>query len=191
MKNALVTSLHSWAERSLAVGGEHCVDLRPRFRIPGAGSVDLLTIRHVRDHFVVGLWSIQAGRLREPAMDAMTRRLHAFEAWYCELVEHAETQGFRSSHRIHVCGNLVAPSVEPSPLVDLLSNWGGALCFWTWKRSASGGLELSPFYGKPPALASGRAQLKGLLHHLPWRDMSETGEPEVPALRGARRPSAG
>src|SRR5262245_44498525 len=117
---ALVPALHTWAARALAVGGEHCVDLRPRFRVPGAGAADLLTLRHVRDQFVVGLWSIHDGPLQDGAIDAMTRRIHAFEAWYCELMEHAETQGFRSAHRISVCGNLVARSVPRSRLVDLL-----------------------------------------------------------------------
>jgi len=186
-KTALVSALGTWAGRALAVGGEHCVDVRPRFPIPGAGLVDLLTVRHVRDHFVVGLWSIQEGPLEERALDAMTRRIHAFEAWYCELMEHAETQGFRSAHRVSVCGNLVTRSVPHSRLVDLLSNWGGALCFWTWKPAAPAGLELSPFYGKAPALAAGRSQLKSLLNHLSWADVAEEGEAPAPAVRGAKR----
>ena len=54
-KNALVKSLSGWAGKALAIGGEHCFELRPRFRIPGAGIVDLLSLRHTRDLFVVGL----------------------------------------------------------------------------------------------------------------------------------------
>lgn len=186
-KNALVPALQNWAARALVVGGEHCVDLRPRFRIPGAGLVDLLTVRHVKNHFVVGLWTVQDRPLKEADIDGMTRRLHAFEAWYCELMEHAETQGFRSSHRISVCGNLVGRSVPPSRLVDLLSNWGGALCFWTWRPSESGGLELTPFYGKAPALAAGRSQLKSLLNHLPWADLADEEEAPAPVARGSKR----
>jgi hypothetical protein len=186
-KNALVSELCDWAGLALAVGGEHCVDLRPRFRIPGAGLVDLLTVRHVREHFVVGLWSIQDRPLRENDVDAMTRRLHAFEAWYCELMEHAETQGFRSSHRISVCGNLVYRSVPQSRLLDLLSNWGGALCFWTWRRSNAAGLEVSPFTGKAPALAAGRSQLKSLLNHLPWTDLADEEEAPAPVVRSSKR----
>jgi hypothetical protein len=186
-KIALVSALHRWAARALAVGGEHCVELRPRFRIPGAGPVDLLSVRHVQDHFVVGLWSIQEGPLDEREIDAMARRLHAFEAWYCELMEHAETQGFRSAHRLSVCGNLVGRSVSRSRLVDLLSNCGGALCFWTWRPSTSGGLEISPFYGKAPALAAGRSQLKNLLHHLTWADMEDVQEAPAHAVRDPKR----
>ncbi len=185
-KNALVAALHGWAGRALAVGGEHCVDLRRHFRIPGAGHADLLTVRHVRNQFVVGLWSIQDGPLSDRAVDGMTRRLHAFEAWYCELMEHAETQGFRSSHRISVCGNLVGRAIPRSRLVDLLSNWGDALCFWTWRPSEAGGIDLVPYYGKAPALSAGRSQLKSLLSHLPWTDLAEIEEPEPQALPGAK-----
>src|SRR5690349_13067280 len=102
LKNALAKSFSTWAARSLAVGGEHCLELRPRFRIPGAGPVDLLSIRHVRNRFYVGLWEVRAGRLGERDVDAMSRRIHAFQAWYSELVEHVETQGFRASHRVSV-----------------------------------------------------------------------------------------
>lgn len=188
MKNALVASLHTWAKRSLAVGGEHCIDLRPQFRIPGAGPVDLLSVRHTRDHFVVGLWAIQSGPLRIRAVDEMTRRLHAFEAWYGELMEHAETQGFRSAHRISVCGHLVAPAIQHSRLVDLLSHWSGSLCFWTWDRSRARGFEVSPYYGRTPALAEGRTQLKSLLPHLPWTDLAQVEESEPSKLGAARRP---
>ena len=104
LKNALAKSLSTWASRSLAVGGEHCLELRPRFRIPGAGPVDLISIRHVRNHFFVGLWDIQPGFLDERAIDAMSRRIYAFWAWYSELLEHVETQGFRSTHRVSVIG---------------------------------------------------------------------------------------
>jgi hypothetical protein len=178
MRNALVRSLSRWADRSLAVGGEHCLELRPRFRIPGAGSVDLLSVRHVRDQFVVGLWAIQAVPLGERAVDGMTRRIHAFEALYGELLEHAETLGFRPAHRVCVCGHLVGPSVRRNGLIDLLSNWGGSICFWTWKKSAAGTFELAPYYGKAPALEAGRRQLKGLLSHLPWKDVSDAEEAE-------------
>jgi hypothetical protein len=136
---------------------------------------------------VVGLWSVHDGALEDRAVDAMTRRLHAFEAWYCELMEHAETQGFRSSHRVSVCGNLVGRSVRPSRLVDLLSNWGGALCFWTWRPSAAEGVEFRPFYGKAPALAAGRSRLKSLLNHLTWADLADAEEEAAHAVRGSKR----
>jgi hypothetical protein len=184
-KNVLVKSLARWAGKALAVGGEHCFELRSRFRIPGAGVVDLLSLRHTRDHFIVGLWGIQAGAIEEASIDAMTRRIHAFQAWYSELQEHAELQGFSSAHRISVCGNLVGSAVRRSPLVDLLSNWGSGLHFWTWKATARGALEVSPCYGRPPALAPARAQLKGLLHHLPWQDTGELEGERIDALRGA------
>jgi hypothetical protein len=178
LKNALAKSLSIWAARSLAVGGEHCLELRPRFRIPGAGPVDLLSIRHVRNHFYVGLWDVRPGRLGERDVDAMSRRIHAFQAWYWEFVEHVETQGFRSTHRVSVCGNLVGRSVASCPMIDLVSHWSGAFCFWIWKKSSPSSIELSPFIGKAPALAPKRAQLKGLLHHLPWQDMAAGEEAE-------------
>jgi hypothetical protein len=99
-KTALVKSLCAWAGAALRHGGEHCVEIRPRFRIPGAGTVDLLTLRHTRtasagrtDHFVVGLWSVDSAAVKDAALDALSRRMHAFEAWYSELLEHAETRG--------------------------------------------------------------------------------------------------
>jgi hypothetical protein len=172
MKVALRKSLHTWAETALRDGRETSFALRTRFRIPGAGPVDLLTVRQSADRFAVGLWSIDPGALGDAAVDAMMRRLHAFEAWYSELREHAETQGFRPAHRIRVCGNLVGRSIRTSPLVNLLSNWGCAICFWTWKRAGSG-IDVEPYYGKGPALSSPRAQLKGLLHRLRWEDSVE------------------
>jgi hypothetical protein len=90
-----------------------------------------------------------------------------------------ETQGFRSSHRVSVCGNLVGLSVGRSPLINLISHWSGALCFWTWKQTSASEIELIPFTGKAPALGAKRAQLKGLLHHLPWQDMAAGEEAEA------------
>ena len=185
-KNALAKSLSTWAARSLAVGGEHCLELRPHFRIPGTGPVDLLSIRHVRHQFFVGLWTIRPGRLDERDLDAMSRRIHAFRAWYSELLEHVETQGFRSNHQVSVCGNLVGRSVAPSPLVELVSNWSGTMCFWTWKRGPESSLEVTPFTGRAPALGARRASLKRLLHHLPWRDMAAGEETETDPVRSAK-----
>lgn len=172
-KTALASALARWARSSLALGGEHCLEQRSRFRIPGAGLVDLLTVRHLRpSEFKVGLWSIDPGAVDDRAVDAMSRRLHAFEGWYSELREHAETQGFGPAHRITVCGNVVGRSVGRSPLIDLLSAWGCAVSFWTWKRSGAG-IDVMPYLGRGRALASARTQLKALLPHLPWRDTAD------------------
>jgi hypothetical protein len=188
-KSALVKSLSAWAGAALRFGGEHCVETRPRFRIPGAGEVDLLTLRHSRpaagqaDHFVVSLWSLESAAVEDAALDALTRRMQAFQAWYSELLEHAETQGFSSGHRLSVCGNVVGRSIRRSPLVDLLSNWGCGIYFWTWKP-APGGIGLTPYYGKGSGLSSARGRLKGLLHHLPWQDSGEREEEaELKSLR--------
>jgi hypothetical protein len=186
LKNALSKSLSAWASRALAVGGEHCLELRPGFRIPGAGPVDLLSIRHIRNHFSVGLWTIRPGRLDERDLDAMSRRILAFQAWYSELLEHVETQGFRSTHRVSVCGNMVGRSVAPGPLVDLLSTWSGAMCFWTWKRGSASTLEVTPFIGRAPALGARRVSLKRLLHHLPWQDLAAGEESETDPVRSAK-----
>lgn len=189
-KPALVKALSRWIESTLGSGAEHCFDLRPRFRIPGAGPVDLLTVRHTlpalpgQPHaFSVGLWTIREADVDERAADAMTRRVLAFEAWYSEFLEHAEIQGFSPSHRISVCGNLVGRAIRRSPLIDLLSNWGSALYFWTWRRKAAA-LDVSPYYGKGPALAAPRAHLKALLPHLPWQD---TADRDLEASRAAHR----
>ena len=178
-KSVLVKALSRWAGTSLALGGEHCLDHRSRFRIPGAGLVDLLTVRHLRpstpgpsDLFKVGLWSIDAGEVDDRAIDAMSRRLHAFEGWYSELLEHAETQGFSPAHRITVCGNVVGRSIRRSPLVDLLSTWDCSLSFWTWKRTGSA-IDVMPYLGKDRTLTSARTQLKALLSHLAWEDTAE------------------
>lgn len=172
-KSVLAKALSRWAGTSLALGGEHCLQHRSRLRIPGAGLVDLLTVRHLQpSEFKVSLWAIDPGEVDDRAVDAMSRKLHAFEAWYAELLEHAETQGFSPIHRITVCGNLVGRSVRRSPLVGLLSAWGCSLSFWTWKRTGSA-IDVLPYLGKGPALSSARSQLKTLLPHLPWRDTAE------------------
>jgi len=77
--------------------------------------------------------------------------------------------------------------VRRSPLTDLLSHWGSAFFFWTWKRQASG-MDLQPAYGPAPALASARGHLKAVLDHLPWLD---TADPEEPAINGIRPKAAG
>lgn len=172
-KTALTKGLARWAGTSLALGGEHCLQQRSRFRIPGAGSVDLLTVRHLPpSEFRVNLWSIAPGGVDDRAVDEMGRRIHAFEAWYAELLEHAETQGFSPVHRITVCGNLVGRSVRRSPLVEMLSAWGCSMSFWIWTGTASA-LDVMPYLGKGPALGSARTQLKALLPHLPWHDTAE------------------
>jgi len=181
--NTLAKSLAGWVGSTLnapgSPGREHCFQIRPQFRIPGAGRVDLLTVRHEiggPDRFRVDLWCIVARGLLEKDVDAMMRRLHAFEAWYAELIEHAEMQGFSPVHRISVRGNLVGSAVRRSPLVDLLSHWGSSLFFWTWKR-ADAGIEVEPAYDRAPALRAARLQLRGLLDHLPWEDCADREEP--------------
>jgi hypothetical protein len=187
-RNALAKPLAGWIDATFNAPGpepkDHCFQIRPRFRIPGAGMVDLLTVRHTRcgseaksDHFKIGLWSIEAGPIQESDVDGMLRRIHAFQAWYTELLEQAETRGFGPAHRVSVCGNLVGGSIRRSPLVDLLSNWGGSLFFWTWTPSGTR-IDVAPSYGKAPSLNSPRAQLKGLLDHLPWEDTGEREESE-------------
>ena len=180
--STLARSLAGWVGSTLNVPGspgrEHCFQIRPLFRIPGAGRVDLLTVRHETggpDRFRVDLWNIVPRALADKDVDGMMRRLHAFEAWYAELIEHAETQGFSPGHRISVRGNLVGSSIHRSPLVDLLSHWGSSMFFWTWKRAGSG-LEVLPAYDRAPALKAARTQLKALLDHLPWEDSAEREE---------------
>ena len=188
----LANALANWVGSTLKAPGtpgrDHCFELRPRFRIPGAGSVDLLTVRHDMgsgDRFRVDLWGILPGSVREKHVDAMTRRLHAFQAWYAELIEHAETQGFTPGHRLSVRGNLVGKSVRHSPLINLLSHWGSSMFFWTWTSSAAG-LEVLPAYDRAPALKAARTQLKALLDHLAWEDSSEREEPAAKPTKATR-----
>src|SRR5579872_5334441 len=117
--NILAKSLAAWVGSTLnapgSPGREHCFQMRPQFRIPGAGRVDLLTVLHETgglDRFRVDLWRIVPRALLEKDVDGMMRRLHAFEAWYAELIEHAETQGFSPGHRISVRGHLVGRAVR-------------------------------------------------------------------------------
>lgn len=160
-------------------GREHCFEMQSGYRIPGAGRVDLLTLRHDRgspDRFRIDLWTILPRAVGQRDADAMLRRIHAFEAWYSELTEHAERQGFSPNHRLSVCGNLVGPAIRRSPLISLLSHWGSAFFFWSWKRRDAG-IEVQPAYGPSPALAVHRPQLKTLLDHLPWKDTAAEEEP--------------
>lgn len=190
--STLVGKLAAWVGATLndpqTSGHEHCFQVRPQFRIPGAGRVDLLTVRHDTgrsDRFRVDLWVIQPRTVEAEDIDGMLRRIHAFEAWYTELMEHAETQGFSPRHRISVCGNLVGRSIRRSPLVDLLSHWGTALFFWTWKRAGLG-IDVAPAYDRPPALKAARTQLKGLLDHLPWEDCADRDEPVAKPTKTSR-----
>jgi len=176
---ALAQALAGWVGSTLnapgSSGREHCFQIRPQIRIPGAGRVDLLSIRHETgsfDHFRVDLWTIHPRTVGEREVDAMMRCLQAFQAWYAELIEHAETQGFRPGHQVSVRGNLVGKSVCRSGFVDLLSHWGSSIFFWTWTRAATG-LDLLPAYDRAPSLKSARTQLKSLLDHLPWEDCGE------------------
>jgi len=179
---ALAKALGDWIESTLNEPGnpgrEHCFELTPRFRIPGAGRVDLLTLRHDRgspDRFRVDLWNIHPRTIEQRDVDGMMRRIHAFEAWYSELTEHAARQGFAPNHRLSVCGNLVAPSIRRSPLISVLSHWGSAFFFWSWTRRGAG-IDVQPAYGPSPALGALRGQLKGLLDHLPWKDTADEVE---------------
>jgi len=178
----LANALADWVGTTLntpgSPGRDHCFELRSQFRIPGAGSVDLLTVRHEAgsvDRYRIDLWEILPGTVLEKHVDGMTRRLHAFQAWYAELIEHAETQGFSPGHRLSVRGNLVGKGVRQSPLITLLSHWGSSMFFWTWKK-AGAGLEVLPAYDRAPALKAARTQLKGLLDHLSWEDCTERQE---------------
>ena len=186
---ALTKALAGWIESTLNdpgnPGREHCFSLEPRFRIPGAGRVDLLTLRHDRgtpDRFRIDLWNIHPDPIEQRHADAMMRRIHAFEAWYSELAEHAARQSFIPNHRLSVCGNLVGPSIRRSPLISLLSHWGSAFFFWSWKRRGAG-IDVQPAYGPSPALGALRGQLKGLLDHLPWKDTADEPEPAETAKK--------
>lgn len=186
---ALTRALADWVGSTLnepgTSGREHCFGLHPRFHIPGAGRVDLLTLRHDRgtpDRFRVDLWTILPRAIGQRDADAMLRRIHAFEAWYSELTEHAARQGFDPAHRLSVCGNLIGPSIHRSRLTSLLSHWGSAFFFWSWKRRGAG-IDVQPAYGPSPALAVYRPQLKALLDHLPWKDSADV---EAPAEAGKK-----
>jgi hypothetical protein len=188
-ESILAKSLAGWVGSLLNAPGsprrEHCIQIRPQFRIPGAGRVDLLTVRHEiggPNRFRVDLWNIVPRSLGEKDVDAMTRRLHAFEAWYAELIEHAETQGFSPDHRVSVRGNLVGKGIRRSPLVNLLSHWASSIFFWTWHRAGSG-MEVVPAYDRAPALKAARLQLKALLDHLPWEDVADREEPAAKPTR--------
>jgi hypothetical protein len=180
--NPLAKSLATWIKTTLNAPGaaapDHCFELRPQFRIPGAGSVDLLTCRHDKgrpDRFRVDLWIIVGRPLGDADTDPMLRRIHAFQAWYCDLVEAAETQGFSPDHRVSLSGNLVGTALRNSPLMKLLSQSGSSLFFWEWRR-VRGVFEVRPAYGRPPARGAARTKLKGLLDHLPWHDTAEREE---------------
>jgi hypothetical protein len=179
-KNALVTALAAWAPAALSPE----LDVRRRIRIPGAGPVDLMTVRQTADQFAVGLWLIEPGQIRDSEIDAMLRRLHAFDAWYADLVENAEILGFRARHGITVTGNLVGCGIRRSSLADLLTNRGSTVRFWTWRRSGAG-IEVAPFCGTGSALAASRSRLKDLLPRLSWEDAGETleGDVRAPAVR--------
>jgi hypothetical protein len=174
----LASSLSAWVRKALTHGREHCVDIRRRIHIPGAGPVDLVAVRHEADRFAVGLWSVCRGEAGDPAIDAMTRRIHAFEAWYSELRERAELQGFSPTHRLFICGNIVARTVRRSPLVDLLSTRGSSIYLWTWSRSRAK-FDVAPFYGRCPGFGSSRTQIRDLLTHLTWEDA--TAAERIPA----------
>ena len=73
----LTKSLERWVGSTLnapdSPGREHCFQVRPLFRIPGAGRVDLLTVRHESggfDRFRVDLWNIVPRPLGEKDVDA-------------------------------------------------------------------------------------------------------------------------
>jgi hypothetical protein len=174
--NTLTRSLATWIETTLnppgGPGPEHCFEARPRFRIPGAGRVDLLTCRHDKGHpdrFRVDLWTILSRPLGDSDTDPMFRRLHAFQAWYGDLVESAETQGFSPDHRVTLRGNIVGTALRSSPLIELLSQSGSSLSFWEWKRPR-GVFDVRPVYGRTLTLGAARTKLKGLLDHLRWHD---------------------
>jgi len=180
--NTLVKPLTGWIQRTLAGPGdrapEHCFQVRPHFRIPGAGTADLLTLRHDKgspELFRVDLWTILPRALAESDVDPMLRRLHAFQAWYGDLVEKAELLGFGPDHRLTLRGNLVGASLRRRALLDLLSQAGSSLFFWTWKKGRAG-LDVAPAYGRNPVPGAARARLKGLLDHLPWHDAAEREE---------------
>jgi len=180
--NTLSQSLETWIETTLNApgepGAEHCFEARPRFRIPGAGSVDLLTCRHDKGHpdrFRVDLWTILNRPIGESDTDPMLRRIHAFQAWYGDLVEAAETQGFSPDHRVSLRGNLVGTALGKSPLIEILSQSASSLLFWEWKR-ARGVFDVRPVWGRTPGLGAARTKLKGLLDHLPWHDDAERAE---------------
>jgi hypothetical protein len=185
----LSKALAAWVETTLRAptsnGREHCFQIRPHFRIPGAGRVDLLTLRHDRgtpERIRIDFWNIVPRTVSERDVDAMMRRVHAFQAWYAELIEHAETQGFSAGHQICIRGNLAGKSVCRTPFVDLLSHWGSTIFFWTWSKSRAG-LDLVPAYDRPPALKSARTQLKSLLDHLRWDD---SGTPDETLINPTR-----
>lgn len=198
-RTALTEALSAWLRATFEGQGicpaDHCFQIRSRFRIPGSGPVDFLTARHTRsspdakgDPFRIALWMVETGSLGDRQVDLMMRRVHAFQAGYAELLEQAETRGFSAAHRVSVTGNLVGAAVRRSPLTDLLSNWGGSVFFWTWTPTDRG-VDVLPYYGKSPSLNASRAQLKGLLDHLPWEDRVEREDAEAlqnlrPGLKG-------
>lgn len=164
----------------------HCFIVRKEVRIPESGPIDAVSVGHRppaadggSDLFTVCLWQLEPEVVDLPAIDRLSRHLHAFGAWYSELLEAAQCRGFSSRHRVVLRGHLVGASVRPDPLIDLLSHWGRDLSLWTYAR-AGDRLDIEPYTGTARSLRPARRRLTDLLDHLRWRDLEATPTREVP-----------
>jgi len=190
MKNGRLTeALCAWIEGTYNHPewreNNHCFTVRKDVRIPESGLVDAVSVGHrppaadgEPDVFSICLWQLEPVAVDVPAIDRMSRHLHAFGAWYSELLEAAQCRGFASRHRVLLRGNLVGASVLPDPMIDLLSHWGREISFWTYARTGER-IEVEPYYGTARSLRPARRRLTELLDHLKWRDLEAAPSREV------------
>jgi hypothetical protein len=180
-RTSLADDLCHWIESSSKEPGAppnlHCFRVFKDVRLPDGGKVFAVSVRHQApmapmgpEHFVVELWDLCRSRIQPADVGAMCLALATFRAWYSGILESAEIGGHRRRHRFSLHGNLIGEAVESTQIIDLLSQHGREVAFWTY-RVGTGRAEFEPFYGE--GACDARSVLSEMLDHLAWEESSD------------------
>jgi hypothetical protein len=197
---SLLHHLVDWIEGSYHQAGSlrnlHCFRVFQSVPSPEGGEVAAVSVRHqsapapgAPELYVVELWNLCHGPIKLSDVRAALLGLASYRAVYAQLLEEAEMKGLRRRHRLSVHANVMGTEVQPSTAVDLLSQHGAEVAFWTY-RVRNGRMELDPFCGE--GVAGPEAALAPMLDHLAWETAgsraraSETAGSDIPILATTR-----
>lgn len=182
---SLVHQLVAWIESSYHQPGslrnQHCLRVYASVRSPEGGEIAAVSVRHqpppvsgAPDLYDVELWNLCHGPIELSDVRVAALGLASYRAAYAQILEEAEMKGLQRRHRLSIHANLMGTEVRPSSVVDLLSQQGREVAFWTY-RVRDGRTEFDPYCGE--GMPEPESALSPMLDHLAW----ETAEGQVRA----------
>jgi len=173
---ALLHHLVDWIEGSYHQGGSvrnlHCFRVFRSVPSLEGGEVAAVSVRHqspptsgALERYVVELRTLCHGPIELSDVRAASLGLASYRAAYAQILEESEMKGLRRRHGLSIHANLMGTEVRPSATVELLSQHGAEVAFWTY-RVRNGRTEFEPYCGGE--MPETESALAPMLDHLAW-----------------------